>query len=188
MYKKQIVSTQKWLPYKYFFENGIIKLKDDSYVKVIEVVPINFNLKSELEKQAIIYSYKVFLNSCNFDIQILIQSDKKNLSNHIKKINDQKNKENKKIKIISENYINYINYLNLKRKSSNKNYYIILKKINKKENFQNENLIIEELNEKYFKIKENLSRCGNIVKDISEKNKIGEIINSFYNKRIYYKN
>ena len=182
MQDKQLYSVQDWLPFQKILNNGIIKLENSSYIKIIEIIPINFNLKSELEKKAILNSYKIFLKSCNFDIQILIQSNKEDLSKYISKINSQKNKEKENIKEISNNYINYIKELNVNRKSSNKNFYIILKN-EKIENIE-EN-IIEELNEKYFKIKECLARCGNIVKDINEKEKIRNILISFINRRLY---
>ena len=79
-------SVQNFLPYESILENGIIKLKNKSYVKIIKIIPINFNLKSNLEKEAILNSYKIFLKTCNFDIQILIQSNKEDLSKHISKI------------------------------------------------------------------------------------------------------
>jgi len=95
MKKEQIYSVQEWLPIKKILDKGIIKLKDDSYIKIIKVIPINYNLKSELEKQAILNSYKIFLKTCNFDIQILIQSNKEDLSKHILNINKQiENEEN----------------------------------------------------------------------------------------------
>ncbi|MFR2197219.1 MAG: hypothetical protein ACLS5Y_06695 [Clostridia bacterium] len=50
----------------------------------MKVNPINFNLKSNLEKDAIFKFYKIFLKTCNFDIQILIQSSKENLDKNIK--------------------------------------------------------------------------------------------------------
>lgn len=37
-------STQKWLPVKEF-KDGVIVMKDGRYVKVIEVLPVNFYLK-----------------------------------------------------------------------------------------------------------------------------------------------
>lgn len=46
-------------------------------------------------------------------------------------------------------------------------------------------ILIEELNEEYFKIKECLARCGNIVQDISNKQQAKDVIFSFLNKRIY---
>ena len=184
--QKQINSIQEWLPFEKILENGIIKLKDLSYIKILKVIPINFNLKSELEKEAILNSYKIFLKTCNFNIQILIQSNKEDLSKNISKIKAEQKTENKKIKKISENYIEYIKELNRNKKSSNKNFYIIIK--NPKEIQKLENIIIEELNDKYFKIKECLSRCGNIVKDINKKEEIKEILYSFINRRLFLQN
>lgn len=182
MKRKQIQSVQEWLPFENLLENGIIKLKNSSYVKILKILPINFNLKSELEKESILNSYKIFLKTCNFNFQILIQSNKENLEKNISDINSQKNKEKEKIKKISENYINYIKELNKNKKSSNKIFYIIIsvKKVEEKE----EETIIEELNENYFKIKECLARCGNIVKDINKKESVEKIIQSFINKRM----
>lgn len=69
-------TVQRWLPFEKIMENGVIKLKNNSYVKILKISPINFNLKSNLEKESILNSYKIFLKTCNFDIQILIQSNK----------------------------------------------------------------------------------------------------------------
>jgi len=186
MKKEQIKSLQEWLPFENILKNGIIKLKNNYYIKIIEVNPINFNLKSELEKEAILNSYKIFLKTCNFDLQILIQSNKENLDKHISNINIQKNNEKENIKKIADNYIQYINELNQNKKSSNKNFYIVIKNQveNEKIEKQKEN-IIEELNEKYFKIKECLVRCGNVVKDINEKEKVKKLLFSFINRRLY---
>jgi len=38
----KINSVQNWLPFDKVLENGIIKLKDNSYVKIIKIIPINF--------------------------------------------------------------------------------------------------------------------------------------------------
>ena len=116
-------------------------------------------------------------------MQILIQSNKENLDKHISNINFQKKNENEKIKNISENYIQYIKEINQNKKSSNKKNYIIIK--NYLQNEKIEENIIEELNEKYFKIKECLARCGNVVKDINEKNEVKNIILLFINKRLF---
>lgn len=80
MKNQQIDSVQNWLPYRKIFDRGIIKLQDSSYIKIIQIIPINFNLKSDLEKQAILNSYKTFLKTCNFDMQLIIQSNKEDLS------------------------------------------------------------------------------------------------------------
>ena len=185
---QQLYSVQDWLPFEKILDNGIIKIKNSFYIKIIEIVPINFNLKSELEKEAILNSYKIFLKTCNFDIQILIQSNKEDLSKHISKINSQKKYENEKIRNIAENYIQYIKNLNQNKKSSNKKFYIIIKNLFNNELEKNEELIIEELNDNFCKIKECLARCGNVVKDISDKALVKKLLYSFVNTRLYNKN
>ena len=185
--KNKLNSVQEWLPYVCIYENGIIKLKNNSFVKIIKINPINFNLKSNLEKEAILNSYKTFLKTCKFNIQILIQSNKEDLTSHISNIEDINKNESEKLKAIKNNYINYIQEINKKRKSSSKNFYIVLKESheNKKEklNEENEKYIIDKLNENYFKIKECLARCGNSVTDISTKKETEKILYSFLNSR-----
>lgn len=56
---------------------------------------------------------------------------------------------------------------------------------NPMENEKIEEVIIEELNEKYYKIKECLARCGNVVKDMNEKEQVKKIILSFLDRRLY---
>ena len=191
MKEQQIISVQEWLPIEKILEKGIIKLKDNSYIKIIKIIPINYNLKSELEKEAILNSYKIFLKTCNFDIQILIQSNKEDLSKNISNIKKQIEKEkNKNIINLSKNYIEFIQKINKERKSSSKNFYIIIKNPNKnkKENIINNEIIIQDLNEKYFKIKECLSRCGNIAQEYDTKKEIINILDSFLNSRNYINN
>ena len=166
------------MPFEEVLENGIIKLKNNSYVKILKISPINFNLKSNLEKESILNSYKIFLKTCNFDIQILIQSNKEDLSNHISKIK-KNNLEEKKQKIANE-YIEFIQEINKKRKSSSKNFYILIKEVpENKKNEENEKIYSEKLNEKYLKIKECLSRCGNMVIQFESREEVENIIGSF---------
>ena len=47
-----------------------------------------------------------------------------------------------------------------------------------------ENYAIEELNEQYFKIKDCLSRCGNVVTSYNNTKSILEILFSFFKTRI----
>lgn len=179
-------TIQQWLPIQEIYNDGIIKLKNNKYIKILKIIPINYNLKSDLEKEAILNSYKIFLKTCNFDIQILIQSSKEDLTHNISNI--QKNiskKENKYLENIAQNYIDFINKLNLSKKSSSKNFYIIIssKKNNKKEKVQFDEIIKSDLKEKYFKIKECLSRCGNSVIELSNKKEIEKLLFSLLNTK-----
>ena len=182
--KKELLSVQEWIPIDSFLDNGIIKLKNDNYLKIIKIYPINYNLKSELEKNSILNSYKAFLKTCNFDIQIIIQSNKEDLSKHINKIKKQNKIENNfNIINLSQKYINFINKKNKEKNSSSKNFYILIKSQNNLEN--SESVIAQELKDKYLKIKDCLSRCGNIVEEIKNKKEIEEIFFSFLNVKKY---
>ena len=133
--KEKIITTQDWIPIEKINENGIIKLINNKFIKIMKVNPINFNLKSNLEKDAILNSYKIFLKTCNFDIQILIQSSKENLDKNIQIIKNNLEKENKKyLNEIAENYFEFIQKFNSIKNSSSKNFYIIIseEKINQK--------------------------------------------------------
>lgn len=185
--KKENISVQEWIPIEQFFDNGIIKMKNNIFIKIIKIYPINYNLKSELEKKSILNSYKTFLKTCNFDIQILIQSNKENLSDHINKIRKQMKKEenlnNFNINNFSKKYIDFINKKNKEKNSSSKNFYILIKS---QENIENQpKAIIQDLKDNYLKIKDSLSRCGNNVEEIKNIEELKDIYFSFFNVKKY---
>ena len=183
--EQEIKYTQDWIPIEKIFNNGIIKLKNKKYIKIIKIKPINFSLKSNLEKEAILNSYKIFLKTCNFDIQILIQTSKENLNKNIENIkNNLKNEKKDFLNKIAEDYFNFIQNFNSIKNSSSKNFYIIISNNNNEEIEEN---IFQELNERYFKIKECLFRCGNTTVDINSSQEVKDIYNSFINTRLYLK-
>jgi len=177
--------VQEWLPFEEVLQNGIIKLKNNSLVKILIISPINFNLKSNLEKEAILNSYKIFLKTCNFNLQILIHSNKEDLSKHISNIENLNKKENNNLFKLSQEYINFIQNINKERKSSSKSFYILIKEISKNKilDKNDEKIMCEKLNDNYFKIKECLARCGNVVTDSDDQNNTEKILYSFLNTR-----
>ena len=92
--------------YDEILENGIIKIKNN-YIRIIEVFPINFNFKSDIEKESILENYKNFFKSLKIDFQICIYSQKENLSKYFNQININNQKENE----IKEEYELYLNNL-----------------------------------------------------------------------------
>ena len=110
-------------------------------------------------------------------MQIIIQSQKEDLSQCILNLEKQKNKENKNIKKIIENYIENIKKLNSNDKSDSKQFYILINQI--PEN-NREDICIEQLNDKYFKIKEALSRCGNRVLNITSPEETRKILENYF--------
>lgn len=177
MIKIVIHSIQKWIPFEEILDNGIIKLKNNCYIMLIKVKPINYNLKTNLEKEAILNSYKIFLKTCNFDIQIIVKSQKEDLSNHLFTMKKIEEKEDEKIKKIIRKYIKNIKELNNQNKSDSKQFYIL---INQFQNNNKQEICIEQLNEKYFKVKEALSRCGNRAYCINNEKEIKEILKKYF--------
>ena len=180
---KKEQTTQEWLPFENIYESGLILYKN-SFIKILKINSINYDLKSNLEKESILNSYKNFLKTCDFDIQILIQSKKEDISKIISQIKNL-NEKNQKIQEIKEKYIKYITQVNSEKNSSSKNFYIIIRKKVNISNTKPEELANEEskayeyLNECYFKVKETLTRCGKMVNEVSSKQDILDIFNSF---------
>ena len=175
--KKYLRSTQDWISIEDITKEGFIKIKNKNiFLKIIKVEPINFNLKTDLEKEAILNSYKIFLKTCNFNLQILIHTNKEDIS---KIVSNVKKSNNDSISIISKKYIEFLNKINSEKQTSTKNYYII---IDEQSEIENENLanIYYMLNEKYFKIKECLNKCGNQVKECKKEDVI-KVLHFFLN-------
>ena len=170
MEQKNIKSIQEWLPIQQVQATGTILLKNHTMVKILKISSINFSLKTEFEKESILNSYKILLKTCNFPFQIVIHSTKENLTNQ----------ENEKIKKIAEKYLQYLKQLNNSQKSSRKKFYIILQS-----DLANPELQEDELKEKYLKIKECLSRCGNMVYEITEKKETITLLQSFLQARSF---
>lgn len=75
-------STQEHLDI-YAIKDHLVFLKDGSAALVLKTTAINFNLLSEEEQDATIYAYAGLLNSLSFSIQILIRSQRKNISDYL---------------------------------------------------------------------------------------------------------
>ncbi len=73
----------------------------------------------------------------------------------------------------------------MNKKSASKKFYIIIKNNSENKKEKNIEFIKQELNEKYLKIKECLSRCGNKITVIDEKEEILKIFFSFLNTKKY---
>ncbi len=99
------------------------------------------------------------------------------------KINSQLNlKENEKLRDFFKSYINFIVNQNELKNSSSKNFFILVENpINEKDFSYSQ--VKQILNEKFFKIKDSLSRCGNLIFDVSNKKEVENILYSFCNLR-----
>jgi len=165
-------SIKNWFPIK-SIEDGIIKTKSGKYCKVLEVSPVNFELKSVKEQESILYRYKTFLNSCDFDIQILVQSKRSNLDEHIKLLDEKiENEKSQKVRKFIKEYINMIKNETLKVAITKKFYIICFASVN----LTSKEQIKLDLKEKIMKIENSLSKCQNSIKKLNSK----EIIENLY--------
>jgi hypothetical protein len=74
-------STQKWLPVQ-DIRDGIIVTKDGRYVKILEIMPVNFHLKSMIEQQNIIYYFSGYLKVAPDNLQIKIVTQKADIAGY----------------------------------------------------------------------------------------------------------
>ena len=173
-------SIKTWFDIKNI-EKGIIELKDGRLCKVVEVYPINFSLKSLSEQESILYGYKNFLNTCDFNMQILVYSKKSNLDTHINKIEENiKLEKDEKLVRLMKGYIDMIKNETLKS-ALTKRFFIIVSSGEYGKKILKEKAILE-LNEKVVKIKNSLLKCGNLIKEFDKNNdQLVDIIYAYMN-------
>jgi hypothetical protein len=101
-------STQIYLRISEIRDNTLV-LKNGGLRSVLRVSSINFNLKSEEEQNAIIYSYQSFLNTLEFPIQIVIRSKKLDIDEYLDKLKKIGEKQtNPLLQTQTYEYIEYI--------------------------------------------------------------------------------
>lgn len=104
-------STQQFVPIKEI-KDGVVVMKDGSLRSVVLVSSINFALKNDEEKDAIIFSYQSFLNSLNYPVQIMIKSRRLYLDNYLQSLAKiVENQTNELLRLQTAEYISYIEEL-----------------------------------------------------------------------------
>ena len=102
------LSTQIYMDIAEIKENVVV-LKNGGLRAILQTTSINFNLKSETEQNAIIYSYQNFLNSLEFPIQIVVQSRKLDVDKYIENVREIGEKhENILLREQTSEYCDYI--------------------------------------------------------------------------------
>ncbi|HEX3095877.1 MAG TPA: hypothetical protein VHQ20_02035 [Patescibacteria group bacterium] len=118
--------TQSFLKLSEIREDTII-MEDGTLRAVLTVSSTNFDLKSEEEQNALIYSYQRFLNSLEFHIQILLQSRKMDIGEYTEKLKGLMERQtNELLRMQTGEYIEFINRLVESANVMNKNFYVII--------------------------------------------------------------
>lgn len=106
--------TASYIPLKQV-KNGIIQTSDNRFVKIVEVLPINFLLRSSSEQRSIILSFMSYLKIAPPNIQLKVLSRKADIQEYIDKIDEEAEKEtDERCKILQEDYAELIKSLGMK--------------------------------------------------------------------------
>ena len=82
-------------------QNGIVHMKDGRYIKILEVEPINFLLRSVREQKNIIASFASWLKISPVKIQIKVLTKKADISKHLNAIErDMEREQDPKLSLI----------------------------------------------------------------------------------------
>ena len=120
-------TAQDFIPIADIVED-IILYKDGGAALVMESTSLNFSLLSEKEQQAVIFAYAALLNSLSFSIQIVVRSQRKDITSYMDYLNEASGKiKNAKLAGLMEGYKRFI-LESIKKKNvlGNKFYVVIL--------------------------------------------------------------
>lgn len=90
--KTHIQSTTQTYLEIFDITNDIVILKDGSVALVLSVGSLNFGLLAEEEQDAIIYTYAGLLNSLTFPVEIVIRSQKKDVTAYLRYVKEWEDK------------------------------------------------------------------------------------------------
>ncbi len=119
-------TTQKYLEI-FDISNDLLMMQDGTCSIILRTSAINFDLFSEEEQDATIYAYAALLNSLSFPIEIVIRSQKKDVSAYLDLLKNQETKaytplQKKQIR----DYRAFVEQLVQERNVLDKKFYLII--------------------------------------------------------------
>jgi len=118
--------SQKHLPIADITED-IVLYKDGGAAIVLESTSLNFGLLSEKEQQAVIAAYAALLNSLSFPVQIVVRSQRKDISSYLKYLDEAAQKiQNPKLAYLMQNYKQFIIETVKKKNVLGKRFYLTI--------------------------------------------------------------
>jgi hypothetical protein len=139
--------------------DGILLLPYGQYRAVLEVSPVNFELRSEEEQDAIIDTYESFLNSVGSNLQILIRTREIDMDKYLGDLHDRLEDETEAIyRQQLENYDEFIRSLIQSNKILTRHFYVVVPYSNtNKVDFE---LVEEQLNLTLDIVAKGMTRLG----------------------------
>lgn len=128
-----VSTTQTEIPIADIIDD-LVLFKDGGAALVMESTSLNFGLLSEKEQEAVVYAYAALLNSLSFSIQILVRSQRKDISNYLTYLdeatsrlrNAPASRANPKLLEVMNSYRTFISEIVKKKNVLGKRFFIIL--------------------------------------------------------------
>lgn len=177
-------STQKWLPIE-TITNGIVVLKDGRYIKILEILPVNFYLKSEVEQENIIYYYASYLKIAPDNMQIRVSTERADIDDYLKKHNAYANNEdNEQTRAMIYDEMEFVRGLS-ENIAIKKRFFIVIEYTGKGYSSQNSGFsdVQRQLADEAYKAQRYLSQCELGVIDICDNGQIIDLLYGFLNKQ-----
>lgn len=93
-------------------EHGVIYTRDHRYVKVVEVVPVNFLLRSAREQRSIIYSFISYLKIAPVKVQFKALTKRADINRHLDTVRRElEHEQNPRCRVLQEDYLKLIRQL-----------------------------------------------------------------------------
>jgi len=119
-------ATQEFVPIEEI-RDGVIVMKDGGMRALLAASSLNFSLKSEDEKTAILLQFQDFLNSLDFSVQIFIQSRRLDIRPYLALLeNQKKNQGNSLMKIQIQEYLEFIKSFTEQTNIMKKSFYVVV--------------------------------------------------------------
>jgi len=126
MAKQVVQSTQQYVNIANIADSIVIT-RTGLLRKVVEVMPVNFSLKSEQEQQAMVGQYQNFLNSLNFPVQIVLHSRRLDLHPYLSSLEGFVNKiDSDLLRLHANEYLEFIKRLTSLANIMEKRFYIVV--------------------------------------------------------------
>lgn len=121
-----MISTQNFLPIENI-DDGIVLLKDGSVSLILSTSAVNFGLLFETEQIAIIESFAGFLNSLSFPVQIVIRSERLDISSYLTTLDVALKKQtNPLLSRLTERYRKFVESLIKEKNVLDKQFFVCL--------------------------------------------------------------
>ena len=122
--KRKDMTLEDYLPIDKI-ANGIIYTTDHRYVKILEIEPINFLLRSAREQQGIIYSFISYLKISPVKLQIKMISKKADINKHLELAALELSREtNPHCRELQKDYIQFVKKLS-SREAVSRRFFLI---------------------------------------------------------------